>query len=58
MASLSSSIVTFLFTYIEGSTRLWEEYPEGMKEALARHDALLREAIPFALRLRPRPRRS
>src|SRR5207247_619569 len=32
--------VTFLFTDIEGSTRLWEEHPEAMRAALARHDAL------------------
>ena len=37
--------VTFLFTDIEGSTRLWEETPDGMKLALARHDSLLRAAI-------------
>ncbi|MBN1485604.1 MAG: adenylate/guanylate cyclase domain-containing protein, partial [Chloroflexia bacterium] len=37
--------VTFLFTDIEGSTRLWEQYPEAMRIALARHDALLRQAI-------------
>jgi class 3 adenylate cyclase len=34
-----------LFTDIEGSTRLWEEYAEAMRMALARHDALLRQAI-------------
>ena len=37
--------MTFLFTDIEGSTRLWQERAEGMASALARHDALLREAI-------------
>jgi predicted ATPase/class 3 adenylate cyclase len=37
--------VTFLFTDIEGSTRLWEEHPEAMRGAVARHDELLREAI-------------
>jgi predicted ATPase/DNA-binding SARP family transcriptional activator/class 3 adenylate cyclase len=37
--------VTFLFTDLVGSTRLWEEHPEAMREALARHDAILREAI-------------
>jgi hypothetical protein len=37
--------VTFLFTDLEGSTRLWEEYPEAMKAALARHDGILREAV-------------
>jgi len=37
--------VTFLFTDIEGSTPLWERDPEGMREALARHDAILHEAV-------------
>jgi class 3 adenylate cyclase len=37
--------VTFLFTDIVGSTRLWEQHPEPMKSALARHDAVLRQAI-------------
>jgi class 3 adenylate cyclase len=37
--------VTFLFTDIEGSARLWARYPEAMHTALARHDALLRAAI-------------
>jgi class 3 adenylate cyclase len=37
--------VTFLFTDIEGSTRLWQEQPERMPTALLRHDALLQAAI-------------
>jgi predicted ATPase len=37
--------VTFLFTDIEGSTRLWESAPEAMRAALARHDAIVRGAI-------------
>ncbi len=37
--------VTFLLTDLEGSTRLWEQDPEAMKAAMARHDALLEEAI-------------
>jgi len=37
--------VTFLFTDIEGSTRLWEEQSEAMRTALARHDAILRVAV-------------
>ncbi len=37
--------VTYLFTDIEGSTRLWEEAPERMRLALARHDALCRAAV-------------
>jgi predicted ATPase/class 3 adenylate cyclase len=42
---LPTGTVTFLFTDIEGSTRLWEQHPAAMREALARHDALLRGAI-------------
>jgi class 3 adenylate cyclase len=37
--------VTFLFTDIEGSTRLWEAAPEAMAGALERHDAIVRSAI-------------
>ena len=37
--------VTFLFTDIEGSTRLWDEDSDAMRDALSRHDAILREAI-------------
>lgn len=39
------AVTTFLFTDIEGSTRLWDREPERMREALARHDALARSAI-------------
>ncbi|MBC8102192.1 MAG: adenylate/guanylate cyclase domain-containing protein, partial [Cytophagales bacterium] len=42
---LPTGAVTFLFTDIEGSTKLWEAHPQAMQPALARHDALLREAI-------------
>jgi len=37
--------VTFLFTDVEGSTRLWEEQPAEMQRALERHDEILRTAI-------------
>jgi len=40
-----ASVTTFLFTDIEGSTRLWERQPDRMQAALARHDALAREAV-------------
>ena len=36
---------TVLFTDIESSTRLWEEHPVAMAEALARHDAILSTAV-------------
>ena len=40
-----SDAVTLLFTDIEGSSQLWEDEPERMRPALARHDALVRAAI-------------
>jgi adenylate cyclase len=44
-SSPPSGTVTFLFTDIEGSTRLWETQREAMAQALPRHDALLRQCI-------------
>src|ERR671932_485259 len=41
MAGLPTGTVTFLFTDIEGSTALWEQHPEAMRTALARHDVLV-----------------
>jgi predicted ATPase/DNA-binding SARP family transcriptional activator/class 3 adenylate cyclase len=41
----SEATLTFLLTDIEGSTRLWVQHPEAMGAALARHDALLVQAI-------------
>lgn len=40
-----SGLITFLFSDIERSTQLWEQYPREMKTALARHDVLLRQAV-------------
>jgi len=45
MASPPTGTVTFLFTDIEGSSRLWEAQPAAMRTALAHHDAHLRRAI-------------
>lgn len=42
---LPDGTLTFLFTDLEGSTRLWESHAEVMRSSLARHDALVREAI-------------
>ena len=44
-SNLPSGTVTFLFSDIEGSTKLWEQFPEAMKIALEKHDALLRRAV-------------
>lgn len=45
MVMLPSGTLTFLFTDVEGSTRLWEEHPVGMQEALGRHDLIVRAAV-------------
>lgn len=45
MVEPPTGTITFLFTDIEGSTKLWEQYPQQMRSALARHDAILRNAI-------------
>src|SRR5829696_4729372 len=42
MPELPSGTVTFLFTDVEGSTKLWERYPQAMEASMARHDELLR----------------
>jgi predicted ATPase/class 3 adenylate cyclase/DNA-binding CsgD family transcriptional regulator len=45
VANPPTGTVTFLFTDIEGSTKLWERHPEAMQTALARHDEILRGAV-------------
>ena len=42
---LPQGTVTFLFTDLEGSTRLWEEHPQEMRDALARHNTIVRTAV-------------
>jgi predicted ATPase/class 3 adenylate cyclase len=45
VADLPTGTVTFLFTDLEVSTRLWDQEPGAMRAALARHDAILRDAV-------------
>jgi predicted ATPase/class 3 adenylate cyclase len=40
-----SGTVTFLFSDIEGSTSRWDDHPQAMAEALARHDELMRATL-------------
>ena len=42
---LPQGTVTFLFTDLEGSTRRWEAHPGEMRDALARHEAIVRGAV-------------
>ena len=43
--TLPTGTVTFLFTDIEGSTRLAQEYPEALPALIARHNAILQKSI-------------
>jgi predicted ATPase/class 3 adenylate cyclase len=45
MSNLPSGTVTFLFTDIEGSTRLAQQYPEAMPRLMARHNEILSQSI-------------
>jgi predicted ATPase/class 3 adenylate cyclase len=45
MTDLPSGTVTFLFTDIEGSTKLAQQHPDSWEAARQRHDAILRQAI-------------
>ncbi len=40
-----SGTVTFLFTDIQGSTKLWQANPREMKHAVARHDVLIKGIV-------------
>ncbi|MFZ0832739.1 MAG: adenylate/guanylate cyclase domain-containing protein, partial [Mycobacterium sp.] len=43
--AVTSGIVTFLFTDIEGSTRRWEADADAMRAALTAHDDVLRDVV-------------
>ena len=45
MAELPDGVVTFLFTDVEGSTRMWEESPDSMMAALNHHDEAIDAAV-------------
>ncbi len=45
MTDKPTGIVTFLFTDIEGSTRLSQEYPDTLQSALDIHHAILKNAV-------------
>jgi predicted ATPase/class 3 adenylate cyclase len=45
MTSLPAGTVTFLFTDIESSTKLAQQYPDAMPDLLARHHEILSQSI-------------
>ncbi len=54
--SLPSGVVTFLFTDVVGSTRLWETEPNLMGAVMARHDQIIETAVAHAGGMVVRPR--
>lgn len=55
-SGLPTGTLTFLFTDIEGSTYLWEQYPDQMRTAMERHDVLIEAAVEGQQGLVVRPR--
>ncbi len=45
MDELPEGVVTFLFTDVQGSTRLWEDAPDSMMDALRLHDGVIGSAV-------------
>src|SRR5688500_564287 len=45
MGGQPTGSVTFLFSDVVGSTRLWDEHPEAMRAALVRHDRLIESLV-------------
>jgi hypothetical protein len=53
----SSGTLTFVFTDLQSSTRLWETFPDAMKDAMERHDSSPVSAAARTVRLLVRPTR-
>ena len=45
MSKIPTGTVTFLFTDIEGSTKLAQEFPDTLPLALEKHHSIMKEAI-------------
>jgi predicted ATPase/class 3 adenylate cyclase len=56
MPDLPEGVVTFLFTDVQGSTRLFEEAPDAMLEALRQHDEAIEAAVAAHAGIPVRPR--
>src|SRR5947208_4909220 len=44
-SSLPTGTLTFLFTDVQASTRLWQQYRAEMGEVMVRHDALIEALV-------------
>jgi class 3 adenylate cyclase len=45
LSYLPTGVITYLFTDVEGSTQLWQQYSDRMSEVLTRHDALITAVV-------------
>ena len=44
-SDLPTGLITYLFTDVQGSTPLWQQFPREMREVMARHDSLMTSAV-------------
>ncbi|MCH7737440.1 MAG: zinc ribbon domain-containing protein [Chloroflexi bacterium] len=44
-SELPEGLITYLFTDVQGSTPLWQRYPQEMRAVMARHDSLMTSAV-------------
>src|SRR6478672_2935993 len=56
MTPLPVGTVTFMLTDVVSSTRLWDQYPEAMRQALTRHDELIEGLVAAHAGVLVRPR--
>ena len=56
MIDYPTGTITFLLTDIEGSTELWERYPDAMRSATARHDEIIEKSVELHRGMPIRPR--
>ncbi|MGD8751808.1 MAG: adenylate/guanylate cyclase domain-containing protein, partial [Anaerolineales bacterium] len=56
MPKYPTGVVTFLFTDIEGSTKLWEQHRKTMRRVMAHHDEIIESTVEENEGLIVRPR--
>lgn len=44
-SELPTGLITYLFTDVQGSTPLWQQYPQEMRTVMSRHDSILTTAV-------------
>ena len=44
-SELPTGLITYLFTDVQGSTPLWQQFPQEMRAVMARHDSLMTSAV-------------